>query len=102
MRNVSGDFQNEILRLMAHSVLREIASSIRKNTYYTLIADEVTDSSNNEQFAVCLRWIDMEKLQVHEDLIGLYQVDDITSQTLFLSLKDVLLRLNLSIYNCMA
>ncbi len=95
-----GDIQNEILRLMAHSVLREIDSSINKNTYFTLMADEFTDSSNHEQFVVCLRWVDKETLQVHDDLIGLYQVDNITSKTLFLSLKDVLLRLNLNNHNC--
>lgn len=64
------------------------------------MADEVTDLSNHEQFVVCLRWVDENTFDVSEDLIGLYQVDDITAATLFSSLKDVLLRLNLSIHNC--
>ena len=43
---------------------------------------EVTDSSNREQFVICLRWVDEV---TNEDLIGLYQVDDITAATLFSS-----------------
>ena len=51
---VSGDIQNEILHLMAHSVLRKIAKSVHENTHYALMADEVTNLLNHEQFVVCL------------------------------------------------
>ena len=95
----SGEIQNEILRLMAHSILRKISQSVHNNT---LMADEVTDSSNREQFVICLRWVDGTSLAVNEDLVGFYQVDDITAATLFSSLKDVLLRLNINIRNCRA
>ena len=37
---------------------------------------------------------------MHEDLIGLYSVDNITSATLALTIKDVLLCLNLSLSSC--
>ena len=50
------------------------------------MADEVTDSSNKEQFVVCLRWVDHD-LVTHEELVGLYAVDNITSETLVNSLK---------------
>ena len=63
------------------------------------MADEVTDSSNREQFAVCLRWVDHD-LVTHQELVGLYAVDNITSETLVNSLKDVLLRMGLSVQNC--
>lgn len=98
----SGEIQNEILRLMAHNVLRTISKCVHNNTYYALMADEVTDSSNREQFVICLRWVDRDSLVVNEDLIGFYQVDNITASTLFTTLKDALLRLNISIHNCRA
>ena len=56
---------------------------------------KVTDSSNKEQFVVCLRWVDHDLVK-HEKLVGLYAVDNITSETLVNSLKDVLLRMRLS------
>ena len=86
---------------MAHSILRQIFQSVHNNTHYAIMADEVTVSSNREQFVICLRWVDSASLFVNEDLIGLYQVD-ITAATLFSSLKDVLLRLHINIQNCRA
>ena len=91
--------QNEILRLMAHSILRTITYCIHENVYYTIMADEVTDASNCEQFVLCLRWVD-KSFDVSEDLIGLYRVDNICSSTLTSAIKDVLLCLNLRISNC--
>ena len=67
--------QNEILHLMAHSILRTITYCIHENVYYTIMADEVTDASNCEQFVLCLRWVD-KSFDVSEDLIGLYSVDN--------------------------
>ena len=63
------------------------------------MADEVTDSSTKEQFVVCLRWVD-HNLVTHKELVGLYAADNITSETLVNSLKDVLLRMGLSVQNC--
>ena len=67
--------QNEILRLMVHSILQTITSCIHENVYYTIMADEVADASNREQFVLCLCWVD-KSFDVSEDLIGLYSVYD--------------------------
>ena len=93
------EIQNECLQLMSLTILREISKNIQNSVYYTIMVDEVTDSSNKEQFVVCLRWVDHD-LVTHEELVGLYAVDNITSETLVNSLKDVLLRMGLSVQNC--
>ena len=93
------EIQNECLQLMSLTILREISKNIQNGVYYTIMADAVTDSSNKEQFVVCLRWVDHD-LVTHEELVGLYAVDNITSETLVNSLKDVLLRMGLSVQNC--
>ena len=48
---VSHDIQNELLRVMVLSVLREISRSIHKSTFFSIICDEseCTDVSNKEQ-----------------------------------------------------
>ena len=43
-----------------------------------------------------LRWVD-ETLTVHEEFIGLYEVETIEAKTLVSILKDCLLRLNISL-----
>ena len=41
--------QNEMIKVMALNVLREVAASLHTSTFYTLMADETTDMSNREQ-----------------------------------------------------
>ena len=76
---------------MSLTILREISKNIQNSVYYTIMADEVTDSSNKEQFVVCLCWVDHDLIT--DELVGLYAVDNITSETLVNSLKDALLRM---------
>ncbi|CAG2218220.1 unnamed protein product [Mytilus edulis] len=92
----SPDIQNELLKIMAQMIVREISDNIRKSLYFGLMADETTDVANKEQLVVCLRWID-QALDVHEDFIGLYQIDNTSAQTITDSIQDVLVRLNISL-----
>ena len=47
------EIQIECIQLMPLTILREISKNIQNSVYYTIMADEVTDSSNKEQFVVC-------------------------------------------------
>lgn len=51
----SPDVQNELLSLMANSVLREIVREINSAAYFTIMIDETTDTSNREQAVICIR-----------------------------------------------
>ena len=51
----SAQIQNEILKIIALKVLRDISNQIRKATFLCILADETTDSSNKEQVVVCIR-----------------------------------------------
>ena len=98
-RYTSPEIQNKLLSIMAKSILRDIAASIKQAKYFTLMADEVTDVSNKEQVAICLRSVS-DGLEVIEDFIGMHYVDSIKADTLTEVLKGILLRLNLSINDC--
>ena len=93
------DHQNEIIKLMALSILRSIAKEINEAGFYVIMADEVTDKSNKEQFIIFFPWVD-GNLEVHEEFIGLNQVDNIAADTLTRVLEDVLIRLSIPIANC--
>ena len=81
---------------MALKILRQIAGFIQNGVWYSIMADEVTDSSNREQLIICLRWVD-DHLAAHEEFIGLYSVDKIDAATLVHVIKDTLIRLNLKL-----
>ena len=66
--------QNEILTVMASTIIQIISVTIQKARYFSVMADEVTDSSNKEQVVICFRSID-EQFESHEDFVGLYQVE---------------------------
>ena len=83
----SPENQNEILKVTAQSVTRDIASTVGSSGFYSLMADEVTDASNIEQVAICLRNID-DNFDAHEDLVGMYAVESIKGDILVQVLKD--------------
>ena len=60
--------------------------------------DETSDISNKEQCVIVMRWVD-DSLDVHEDFIGLYSIDNTESQTLVKVIKDVLFGTNLLVQN---
>ena len=93
------DAQNEMIQIMALSILRDVAKNIRNSVFYSIMADETTDISNREQFVLVLRHVD-EKLVAHEEYIGLYKVASIDSDSLTKTIEDCLLRMNLSLNNC--
>ena len=50
----SADIQNEMLMVMSHNILREVAQNLQITLFYTVMVDEATDSSNKEQVVLVL------------------------------------------------
>ena len=69
-KHTSPEIQNELLQTMALHILTAIANNLQIAPFYTIIADETTDISNQEQLVVCMQWVDSE-LDVHEEFVGL-------------------------------
>ena len=95
---MSHEIQNEIITIMAHQLLRDIVKDIGSN-FFSIIVDEHTDIGNKEQSTICLRWID-DQLEVHEDFHGFYNIPNIQSTTIVQVIKEALIRLQLSLTNC--
>ena len=94
----SHDIQNEILQVMALRILRSIMVNIQSSKF-TIMIDETTDISTQEQVVVVFRWVDSH-LVAHEDFVGLYVTNSTTANALVALIKDVLLRMNLKLENC--
>ena len=50
----SSDIQNEMVRVMALEVLREVATNLHSTEFYTIMVDETIDASNHEQVVICI------------------------------------------------
>ena len=81
---------------MGLQILRDVIFFIQAASFFTIMADEATDCTNNEQVVLVLQWVDKD-LRVHEDFIGLYVVDSIEAKVLTSIIEDTLLRANLSV-----
>lgn len=74
-------------------------SDIKAAKWFSVIGDETNDISNKEQFNISIRWV-ANDFFVHEDPVGFVNVPDIQGQTLYLAIKDVLIRLTLPLSDC--
>ena len=66
--------------------------------YFTIMLDECVTSSNKEQLAIGIRYVDVT-FAFHEEFIGLYYCPDIKGNTIFSIVQDTLLRLNWSLHH---
>ena len=60
---------------------------------FSVMCDRCTDSSNREQLVLCIRVIDHGNLEPQEDVIGMYQIDDISAHTIVSVIRYMLVRL---------
>ena len=82
--------QNEILKDIAMHILRSIVKNIKKSSCYSIMADEITDIINEEQFVICIPWVDND-LNGNKDFVGLHELTVTNAEALSLILKDVVL-----------
>lgn len=52
---------------MASHIVQKVCSDVAMNGFYTIIADECAYVSNNEQYMICLSWVN-ENFVRHEVL----------------------------------
>ena len=93
------NFMHHDMKVMALKILRDIAAEIRSVEFFTIMVDEATDVSNVSQLVLYMRWVDNE-LNPHEDFIGLHELEDVNANTIVHVIKDVLLRMNISLAKC--
>ena len=66
--------QNDMLKVM---VLKVLAACLNDSSFFTIMSDETTDMSNQEQVSTVLRLVDDTDFSVHEEFVGLYLVPSI-------------------------
>lgn len=84
---------------MGQAVLRELLAQISAAMWFSIIADEATDISHNEQMSLSIRWVDLD-YNIHEETLGLIQPPNTRAETIFDAIKDILIRCSLPIAQC--
>uniref|UniRef100_H3A3S8 HAT C-terminal dimerisation domain-containing protein n=1 Tax=Latimeria chalumnae TaxID=7897 RepID=H3A3S8_LATCH len=96
---LSHDIVNKMISLMGNALLRSKLHQIQQCRWYATTADEATDLSKQKQMAICIRWVD-KFFKIHEDCIGLLQLDATDSQYLTTVVKDILVCCMLPLSAC--
>jgi len=95
---LSNRAQNDLIYAMGGVVLKKIVEDIKTAKIFTVMMDETTDVSGNEQATIIIRFVDNED-SIQERLIGFSDVSRTDSETLFKLLKDTLTSQGLSLLN---
>ena len=93
----SPTIQKEVLNIMANKIRNKIREEVGDKKFCILV-DEARDSSNKEQMAIILRFVDCKGL-VTERFFDIVNVPDTTSQTLKDEICKVLGKYNLLVEN---
>lgn len=80
---------------MSLDVLRSISDKLQKSPSLTIMIDETTNISNQEQVTVVMQKVD-GNFETYEEFIGLYTVSSIEAECLTGVIKDTMIRLCLS------
>jgi hypothetical protein len=67
---ISPDIQNQVIQILGDHIFNKILVNVKEAKYFSVIADEVTDSSNKEQLGVVLRYVNPANSCIREDLVS--------------------------------
>ena len=82
-KHTSPSIQNEVADILGTQIKRNILDRVRRAKLFSVVADEVTDSSNKQQLALALRYVDPGNLQIREDLVEFIECDTgVTGRTI--------------------
>ena len=99
---LSPQIQNEVLKDLAHTLLRGLLDRIRaesigvnkKESVFSIILDETSDINRNEQVSVCVRFCNSE-INSEEVFLGFHMTKRTTADALLSLLKSSLTAFNL-------
>ncbi len=79
-RYTSKTIQNELLTVAGNKIRTDILEEVKSAKFYSIIADEVTDVSNKEEWSLVIRYI--HDGQIREVFVDFLQVERITGKFL--------------------
>ena len=90
---LSPQTQNEFIECIDKVVRKSIVTKIAESHYFSVLADETTDSATKEQMALCVRYLDRDSSQtvkVAEDFLGFVELKKQDAETISNSILDKL------------
>ena len=84
---------------MSKQLLRSLLTEIKSEVNYAIITNETRDISRKQQIAISLRCVNRSS-EVHDDLVGIINVEATDASNLKMVIQDCLVSCRLSLSNC--
>ena len=94
------DIQNELIDIMASIVREQISNEVKEAEHFTLMVDETKDVSKQEQISIVLRYL--HHGDIHEEFLDFVPADGLDAQSLLLTVKQALAKLDIDKNACVA
>ena len=94
----SPGIQNEILDIMAQTILGDICGEISQSVWYSIMVDESKDMSGNEQLSVVVRYL--YDNSIHEEFLGFIRLHELNAEYLKNSICTLLMSCGIEMKNC--
>ncbi|XP_025425350.1 uncharacterized protein LOC112694172 [Sipha flava] len=82
IKYTSSTSQNEIIDSCNKLLLNKIVSRVNEAKCFTVLADETANVSGIEQISLCVRYIELSTLELHEDFLQFVPAVDMTGKGL--------------------
>ena len=92
--------QDELIQIMADTVLSSITAELQEASFYTIIADETKDISKREQLSIVLKYV-YDGI-VHERFLGFVHAHELNASSLSEYILKTLSDLHINIQFCVS
>uniref|UniRef100_A0A2S2R1F9 Zinc finger MYM-type protein 1 n=1 Tax=Sipha flava TaxID=143950 RepID=A0A2S2R1F9_9HEMI len=96
---ISPQIQNEVIKAIGSAIEKKIVERIKSSKFYSILCDETTDISTEEQMTVCIRYVDLTNCVIQEDFLGFVKMTSTTGASIKNAIKQKLQELGLSLDN---
>ncbi|KAF0709155.1 zinc finger MYM-type protein 1-like [Aphis craccivora] len=96
---ISAVTQNDIIQCCGDIVIKKIVEKVKKATYFSILADETTDTSHVEQLSISIRYVDSDSKTIREDFVKFLKVIDLSGEALGKTITELIEQIGLSLMN---
>ena len=97
---VSKTTQNELINIRGEQILKEIIDEVKEAKFFSIFADETTDSAHEEQLCICVRYVDISDNAVKEQFLSFGKVEDFSAASIARQILEQVAFSGLDIANC--
>ena len=95
---LSDNTASEMINIIGDHIERQLMNSIRKDSFFTLLADESTDEKNREQMTVFIKWPSSSDHESH--FAGIIHVERANAESLMNAIQGFCIAKGLGLTKC--